>query len=119
VSAPAVSTPPLVPESAVWRVLGVLCDLAADLDGLHVVFYDGGGVHLSLHRVPAPNARLLLGRLGVDPICGRPGPLQTGDVRWLTFAHGNRFAGGVEITWFCHDPSAALAELLEIEEAAR
>src|SRR5690349_8504386 len=100
-SAPAVSTAPLVPESAVWRVLGVLCDLAADLDGLHVDFYAGGGVELSLHHVPAANARLLLGRLGMDPICGRPGPLQNGDIRWLSFMQGEPFAGGIGLTWFC------------------
>jgi hypothetical protein len=65
-----------LPEPAVWHVLGVLTELG-ELEGLNVDFLRRGGVSLRVHDAPADSVRRLLTRLGIDPICGRPGPLAT------------------------------------------
>lgn len=103
------------PPPSVWHVLGVLTELG-DLEGLNVEFRHGGGVTLSVHHAPADSLRTLLIRLGIDPICGRPGPLSTGRGSWLSFRRGDCFSGGVDVLWFCPDPPAALEQLLEMQD---
>jgi hypothetical protein len=107
-----------LPPPAVWHVLGVLTELG-DLEGLTVEFLHGGGVTVSVHDAPSDSVRRLLTRLGIDPICGRPGPLSTGRGSWLSFRRGDCYAGSVDVLWFCADPPAALEELLEVQGATR